>query len=89
MTLVPYSIENLETMTTRYYKSTKNLRVIDEFIKSDLCCAEITNFDSKNAKSLYGSLYKSIKRFRKEEVAILKRGERLFLVRKSCLDEMN
>ena len=50
---------NIEEYTKRAYSRTKNLKLLEEFINSDMDCAKDEEYDHKDAYSCASSLKKS------------------------------
>lgn len=76
MKLVPYEAKNI-----KHYKSTKNLEILEEFIKSDMSCAKLEGYTQKNAKSCQSSLIASIRNFRIHGVKVLVRKDDVILLK--------
>lgn len=76
MQLVPYDVEKI-----RYYKPSKNQKILEEFIESGLDCVKLKDWNHKNARSLQSTLYSSKRRFHINNVAIVIRKGGVFLVR--------
>ena len=76
MKMIPYEWEKV-----RYYKKTKNLEILEEFVNSGLECAKIEGYPHKNAKSAQSCLYSSMKRFGIDGIAIVVRKGNLFLLK--------
>lgn len=76
MKMIPYEREKV-----RYYKKTKNLEILEEFMNSGLECAKIEGYSHKNAKSAQSCLYSSMKRFGLKGIAVVVRKGNLFLLR--------
>ena len=64
-----------------YYKKTKNQKLLEEFINSNMDCAEVKNFEQKNAKNCCCSLNISIKRFHITGIHAIQRKNRVFLIK--------
>ncbi len=70
------------------YSRTKNLELIDEFLKGDYEAAEITDNSDPNrlAKNIVSAMNESIKRAGHSAVLVaMLRGGKAYLVRKSLL----
>ena len=79
MKMVPYDVKKLGH---RYsYKSTENLRILEEFEKSGETCVRIEDFPQKHASSCYASLRKSIMRFHMNGISVFTRKGEVFLIR--------
>lgn len=76
MKLVPYDEKNI-----KYYKSTKNLKILEEFIESDMSCAKLEGYTQKNAKNCQTSLLGSIRKFRIHGVKVLVRKDDVILLK--------
>lgn len=76
MKLVPYNAKNL-----KYYRRTSNLKILEEFIASDLKCVKIEGYPHKNAKSCASCLNASIRRFHVNSVKVLLRKDDVILLK--------
>ena len=76
MKLKPYKIED-----TNYFKKTKNLMLLEEFIASNEKCCEVVDYDHIDAKSCYWSIKSSIKRFGFGKIIVTTEKGRVFLIR--------
>lgn len=77
MKLIPYTENDLKLIRTR----TDLWSVLNEFIDGDHDVMEVTEFTNKNAESCASSMSAAVKRYR-FNIQVIKRGERVFLVRK-------
>lgn len=81
MKLVPIDRKTL-TRCPGYYGSTKNLEILEEFINSELDCAEVKNFPHKTCNSCQTSIKTSIKRFNMtSRVNVITREGKVFLIK--------
>lgn len=81
MKLVPFERKDLGRCAG-CYAPTKNLEILEEFINSELDCAEIKNFPHKTANCCSTSFKNSIKRFGMTgSVTTVIRNGRVFLIR--------
>lgn len=78
MTLVPYNKKELGELT---FERTSNLKILEEFIRSDLDCARVDGYTHHNAGSCASSLRASIKRFGMHGIMVIKRKDDIFLVK--------
>ena len=78
MTLVPYNKKELGRLT---YERTSNLKILEEFVRSDLDCARVDGYVHHSAASCASALRASIKRFGMHGVMVIKRKEEVFLVK--------
>lgn len=76
MTLVPY--ENINECKYR----TDNYRILSEFAKSDLDCAEIKDFTQKKASYCATSLQRSIKIYKMASIECVFRKGKVLLIKK-------
>ena len=77
MTLVPY--ENINECKYR----TDNYRILSEFAKSDLDCAEIKDFTQKKASYCAASLQRSIKIYKMASIECVFRKGKVLLIKKN------
>ena len=82
MKLVPYDKAKLGYVS---YGASKNFALLKEFMDSDLDCVEVEGYPHKDAASCQSSLYGSMKNFGFNNIKIVARGDRVFLVRKDRL----
>lgn len=80
MTLVPYDVTKLNT---KGYKKSKNQKLLEEFLDSDMTCAEVKDFTAVNGWHCAASLNQSIKRFKMANVRAISRDGRVFLIKAS------
>nr|DAP46067.1 MAG TPA: hypothetical protein [Caudoviricetes sp.] len=66
----------------RGYVNTNNYELLNEFIRSGLDCAEVTNYPQSTVNSCVTSLSNSIKRFHISGVRVARRKEKVFLIKK-------
>lgn len=81
MTLVPY--ENINECKYR----TDNYRILSEFAKSDLDCAEIKDFTHKKASYCASSLQRSIKIYKMASIKCVFRKGKVLLIKKKMKKE--
>ena len=79
MTIIPYDKSKIENFGG--YKVTKNQKIIEEFVNSNMDCAEVKEFNHKTAWSCANALNYSIKRFRLSGVQAISRKGRVFLIK--------
>lgn len=79
MKLIPYDKEKLGEIG--WYKTPKNLAIIEKFIASGLDCAELTEHGHKKATYCQWCIYSTLKRFKINTVKVITRKERVFLIR--------
>lgn len=79
MKITPYDINKLGTM--KGYAKSDNLRLLEEFVNSDLDCVKIEDYPHKRAAGCYTSFYSAIKRYNMTGVKVCTRGEDVFLVK--------
>ena len=79
MTLTPYDVEKIESANA--FKKTSNLKILEEFTNSGMKCAILEDYPHKNANSCVSCLRASISRFRMRGLGVIKRGEKVYLVR--------
>ncbi len=66
----------------RGYVNTNNYELLNEFIRSGLDCAEVTNYPQSTVVSCVSSLTNSIKRFHISGVRVARKKDKVYLVRK-------
>ena len=80
MKLVPYEREKIKNIG---WTKTKNLAILEEFLRSNYDCVEVKEFTTKSASTCAASLQVSIKRFGlSDSVFAISRKDRVFLSRK-------
>ena len=79
MTLTPYDVEKIENF--RGFKKTSNYKILEEFINSGMKCAVIDDYPHKNAACCVNCLRTSINRFGMLNIGIIKRKDKVYLVR--------
>lgn len=79
MTLIPYDKSKIEYLEG--YSKTKNQKILEEFINSDMDCAEVVEYTNKDAHSVTNSLNLAIKRFRYANIRAISRKDRAFLIK--------
>lgn len=71
-----------EVRRLRVFKVCRNQQLLEDFIDSDLDCAEVKDFTHINAKSCQSSLTASARRFGvNKSVKVILRDNRVFLIR--------
>ena len=70
-----------EKLGINFYKKTKWLEIIDEFVNSEMKCAKLEEWDNKSSKSAATALNNSIKRFNKKGIKAIERKGEVFLVK--------
>jgi hypothetical protein len=78
MKLVPTNIKELGTVRRPY---TPNYKILCEFRDSKYECVELKDYTHKDAHSCSTSFLNSIKRYKMTNIMVLKRGERVFLIK--------
>ena len=74
MKLIPYDIKKIGGK--QWYSKSENLKILEEFVKSDMECAKIEDYPQKSAMVCISSLQGSIKRYRIAGIqAMLRNGE--------------
>lgn len=63
-------------------RNNDNYATLMEFIDSDMTCAEVTDFGSRNAAVCANSLRNSVTRFHLNNVIVTKRGDRVYLIKR-------
>lgn len=81
MKMYPMNPNDIPEPTCYSFKSTKNYKIITNFIKSDYDCVELVDHNWKTPTSAYTSLTKSCQRFDIHGVKVMTRGKRVFLLR--------
>lgn len=74
-----YPVKEIDLRVRRPY--TNNFKVLQEFVEGDYDIVEVRDFTNKNASSCASSLNSSARRY-KFNVMVIRRGERVFLMRK-------
>lgn len=72
----------MEDIPTNYRQQKNRIADVVEFIESGLSCVEVFSDTTKNASSLYASLYQTIRRHN-FPVSVILRGERVFLIKEA------
>ena len=63
------------------YKRSANLRLLEDFIDSELECAKVEDFPHKDAQSCLGSLGHSIVHYGMNNIRCIMRNGEIFLIR--------
>lgn len=79
MTLIPYNKNDIEEFGG--FKKTKNQKILEEFVNSNMDCAEVKEFTQKDSHGCAASLNISIKRFKLLNIHAISRGGRVFLIK--------
>lgn len=79
MTLIPYNKNDIEHFGS--FKKTKMQIILEEFVDSNMDCAEVRDFTHKTAGSCANSLNASAKRFKLLSVQAISRNGRVFLIK--------
>ena len=77
MRMVPADLKEV-----RHYKKTRNLAILEEFLASGYDCVLLENFPHKDAKTCQSSLMGSARRFGINGVAVVKRNDKIYLLKK-------
>lgn len=72
---------NLLEVDVKTFCTTKNQEILDEFVNSDMECAEVMGYTQKTAVSCAGSLTNSIKRFKYHGVKVISRKDKVYLIK--------
>lgn len=79
MRLVKSDIRKIEKTN---FSRTKNLEILEEFVESDMDCAEVKDFTQITAMSCATSLNNSIKRFNIGGIKAISREGKCYLIKK-------
>ena len=79
MNLVAYDKKKLDNLYG--YKRTKWLKIIDEFVESDMDCVKLENFSHKTSTSCTAALKVAIKRYHKAGIQAIERNGEVFLIK--------
>lgn len=63
------------------YKRSKWLKLIDDFLESDMDCVRIEDYTNKDKDSCYAALYNAIKRYRKSGIRLVMRNGEVYLIK--------
>lgn len=72
---------NLVEVDLKSFSATVNQEILDEFMDSDMECAEVMGYTQKTAYSCVASLTSSIKRFKYHGVKAISRGDKVYLIK--------
>lgn len=72
---------NLVEVDFKSFAETRNQEILDEFMDSDMECAEVMDYTHKTATSCAGSLNTSIKRFKYHGVKAISRSNKVYLIK--------
>lgn len=67
--------------TTKHYKSTSNLKLLDDFMASEHDCVRIIDHNWANAKNGYCSIANSIRHFKYGGVKVFTKDKEIYLVK--------
>lgn len=79
MKLTP--VTEIENLGVNYYKKSKWLEIIDEFVNSEMKCAKLEGWTHKTSSSAASAFNVSIKRFNKKGIRAIERKGEVFLVK--------
>ena len=79
MNLVAYDKKKLDNPYS--YKRAKWLKMIDEFVESDMDCAKVKDFTHKSATSCTAALNTAIRRYHKDGIRAIERKGEVFLIK--------
>lgn len=73
-----YDIKNVGM----HYKRSSNMKLLDEFKKSGLKCAKVTEWNHSKATFCSSSIQQTIKRYKEEykDIVCILRGDEVFLI---------
>lgn len=80
MRLVAYDLKDVKNAEC-YLKKSDNLRLIEEFVASDMECAKIEGFTQRTAQICAASLQLSIKRYNVGGIQAISRKNEAFLIK--------
>lgn len=80
MKLIPYDIDKVKGRMQ--YKRSENLRILEEFAKSELECAKVEDYSCENAHNCAASLRNSIKRYKFADITVSARKGEVYLIRR-------
>lgn len=78
MKLVPYDRNKIDNVN---FVKTKNYKLLLEFVESNELCARVDDHDCAKASYCAASLQASIKRFNINNVRVMLRKDKVFLIR--------
>lgn len=79
MKLVAYDREDINNIGG--YKPTANMKLINEFVESDLDCVKVEEWTHKNAWTAAWSLNETIKRMKKNGIKAISRNGEVFIIK--------
>lgn len=71
----------MEDLYSLCYTRTKNEKLLEEFVNSDMEIAEVKDYTNKDAKSCSNSLNLSIKRFHMTGIKSIIRNGKVYLIK--------
>ena len=81
MKLVPYNKNDIEKIEVNRDRTEKLVDIMVSFIEMDADCVEITNHQYTNGATCQITLIQAIKRLGLLGIKIVRRGERVFLIK--------
>lgn len=81
MTLVPFNKADLDGLKADKTKEENPVDTLLSFIKMDCDCVEITNYRYASSMSCHTTMHNEIKRLGLLGVKVIRRGDRLFLIK--------
>ena len=81
MTLVPFNKNDIDKLTIQKVKKEDVINTLISFIEMDENCVEVTNHAYANALSCQTSIVNSIKYLGLLSIKVIRRGERVFLIK--------
>ena len=81
MTLVPFNKNDIEKIDVNTNKTEKLVEIMVSFIEMDTDCVEITDYQYTNGATCQITLLQTIKRLGLLGIKVVRRGERVFLIK--------
>lgn len=78
---------NINEINNTYYKKSENLTLLEEFLDSNMDCAEVEGFTQKTATSCANSFNTSIKNYRLHGIRAISRKGKVYLVKTEAFDK--
>lgn len=78
---------NINEIEHTYYKKSDNLALLEEFLNSNMDCAEVEGFTQKSASTCAASFNTSIKNYRFHGIKAISRRNKVYLVKTEAINK--
>lgn len=81
MKLIAYDINKINNIGN--YKNSENMRLINEFVESDMDCVKVEGWTHAHANSCANSFVQTLKRMKKSGIEVVSRKGEVYLIKKN------